>query len=59
MELRANPFLDRGQWYWRDENQQCFGPFPDQLSALRELIRALDKRSRWAKLKEALGEFMA
>ena len=58
MELRANPFRDRGKWWWRDENQVAHGPYPDQTDALYGLLRHYDQRNRWVKLKEALREFV-
>jgi hypothetical protein len=58
MELRANPFLDRGQWYWRNEDQRINGPYRTQHEALLSLLRWLDKRTRWQKLWEAILEFI-
>lgn len=58
-QLRANPFRDRGEWFWRDDNQVAHGPFPSQIAALRGLLRHMDDRGRWVKLKEAFQEFMA
>lgn len=57
-ELRLNPFMDRGQWYWRDEKQVAVGPYPDQMGALRDLMRHCDKRSRWERLKSLMWEFI-
>lgn len=59
MDMRQNPFMDRGRWYWRDDNQVSHGPFPDQITALRGLIRHCDKRSRWVVFKELCREFIA
>lgn len=59
MDTRLNPFQDRGQWYWRDQNQIAYGPFDTQVAALRGLLGHCDKRSRWVILKELFREFVA
>lgn len=59
MDTRINPFQDRGQWWWRDENQEAHGPFVKQVDALRGLLRHCDKRGRWVILKELFQEFIA
>lgn len=55
---RLNPFMDRGQWYWRDEKQVAVGPYTGQMDALRDLLRYCDKRSRWERFKELLWELL-
>lgn len=58
MDIRQNPFLDRGQWYWRSEEQNVNGPYQSQMEALRALIRYCDKLTRWQRLCVALREFV-
>lgn len=55
-EIRANPFTDRGQWYWRNEAQVANGPYASQMDALRGLLAYCDKRTRWEKIKALLWE---
>jgi hypothetical protein len=59
VDIRQNPFQDRGQWWWRDENQEAHGPYANQTDALRGLLYHCDKRSRWTVLKELIREFIA
>lgn len=57
-EIRQNPFLDRGRWYWRDEHQVAHGPFVHQMEALREMIMYMDPRSRWERFKALVKELI-
>lgn len=58
MDMRQNPFCDRGKWFWRDDNQVAHGPFPTQVAALRGLLRHCDKRGKWVVFKELVQEFV-
>jgi hypothetical protein len=57
MSLRANPYCDRGEWFWSDENDFVYGPYYSQRDALYDLLRYWDDQALtwtarvWAWLK--------
>lgn len=57
--VKQNPFMYCGKWFWRDNNDVARGPYNDQMDALRDLLRHVDKRSRWVVMKELWREFVA
>lgn len=56
MELRENPYLDRGKYFYRDLNQISHGPFKTYGAALRALLYEIDRRSKWVVLKNLWQE---
>lgn len=57
-EIRVNPFMDRGQWFWRTETQHVNGPYETQVEALGALLRHVDPKTRWQRLWSAWLEFI-
>lgn len=44
--MQANPFRDAsGAWNWRDERDRVHGPYPSQMTALRDLLNHIDPES--------------
>lgn len=57
-DIRVNPFMDRGQWFWRNAEQRVNGPYRTQVEALGALLRHCDPRNKWQRLWAAVMEFI-
>lgn len=57
MELRENPFMHAGFWYWRDERDEAHGPYTSQQEALFAVLRHMrGPVSLWSHFKDWLEE---
>lgn len=60
MDVRQNPFKDRGKWYWRDEKDVSHGPYLDQPTAIKDLLKHCGPyESKWQKVRALIKELVA
>lgn len=61
-DLKANPFMHAGHWYWTDEKGKISRAFASQVDALRDLLDYIEPpwwKRTWAKIDEFMKDTRA